>query len=49
MREAALVVCDVLGVDDAAAREYLRALATELLPRIEVGLARGDLRGVFVG
>ena len=30
-------------------REYLRALVPELLPRIEVGLARGDLRGVFVG
>ena len=49
MREAALAVCDALGVQDDDAREYLLALAPELLPRVEVGLARGDLRGVFVG
>ena len=36
LREAASVVCETLGIDDAAATEYLRALAPELLPRIEV-------------
>jgi len=49
LREAALRVCGALGIDDASAREYLCALVPELLPRIEVGLARDDLRGVFVG
>jgi hypothetical protein len=47
--EAASAVCDALGLRDADAEEYLRALVPELLPRIEVGLARGDLRGVFPG
>ena len=48
LREAAAGVCEALGVDDASAREYLVALVPELLPRIEVGLARGELGGVFV-
>jgi len=48
LRDAARVACDTLGVDEHA-REYLCQLAPELLPRIEVGLAHGDLRGVFVG
>lgn len=47
--EAAQAVCASLGITDPAAREYLRALAPELLPRIKVGLANGGLRGVFVG
>jgi len=48
MREAASSVCDALGIGDDRAVAYLSDLAPELLPRIEVGLARGDLRGVFV-
>ncbi len=49
MREAALATGDYVGVHDGGAVEYLAALTPELLPRIEVALARGDLRGVFVG
>ena len=49
MRDAAASVCGVLGIRDDGAREYLSVLAPDLLPRIEVGLARDDLRGVFVG
>jgi hypothetical protein len=49
MLQAAVAVCDSLGVHDAGGVEYLRALVPELMPRIEVGLTRGDLRGVFVG
>jgi hypothetical protein len=49
MREAALATCDSLGIHDDGAAEYLCELVPELLPRIEVGLVRGDLRGVFVG
>ena len=45
---AALATCDALEFDDPRAREYIRALAAELPPRIEVGLAPGELRGVFV-
>lgn len=43
---AALAVRDSIGLDDRGG-EYLFALAPELLPRIQVGLARGGLRGVF--
>lgn len=49
MREAAQSACDALGVRDPAAVEYLLALVPELMPRVEVGLAHGDLRGVFAG
>jgi len=49
IRGAALGVCDALGVEDEDARVYLCDLVPELLPRIAVGLAHGDLRGVFVG
>lgn len=49
LREAAAAACDSLGVDDGGAREYLRDLVPELLPRVEVGLERDDLCGVFVG
>lgn len=49
MREAALATCDSLGIHDDGAVEYVCALVPELLPRIDVGLARGDLKGVFVG
>lgn len=49
IREAALATCDFLGIHDGGAVEYLAALVPELLPRIEVALAHGDLRGVFVG
>ena len=48
-REAAEGVCDALGIRDEAARKYLAEYAEELLPRIEVALRAGDLRGVFVG
>jgi hypothetical protein len=48
LRGAALAVCDGMGVADEDARAYLGALVPELLPRIEVALVRGDLRGVFV-
>ena len=48
MRSAAEAVCATLGIDDAAAVAYLRELMPELLPRIEVGISRGDLSGVFV-
>ena len=49
LRDAAARACEALALDDASAREYLRELASELLPRVEVALAHGDLRGVFVG
>lgn len=49
LRDAALAVCEAMGVTNAGACEYLNALVPELLPRIEVGSAHGDLRGVFVG
>ena len=49
MSEAASVTCDAMGIDEDGGREYLRSLVPELLPRIEVGLAHGDFRGVFVG
>jgi hypothetical protein len=48
LREAAAAACDLLGVSDETAREYLAEYAAELLPRIEVGLPRQELRGVFV-
>lgn len=48
LREGADAACDALGIADDAARDYLRALAGELLPRVELGLARGDLSGVWV-
>ena len=47
LREAADAVCDAVGLGDEA-REYLRALAAELLPRVQVALAHGELGGVFV-
>jgi hypothetical protein len=47
--EAARDACDALGISDTAARDYLLELAPELLPRIDVGIKQGDLRGVFVG
>lgn len=47
LREAALAASRAVGVDGDAAREYLLALVPELLPRMEVGLESGDLRGVF--
>ena len=49
LREAALVACGSLGIERTEACEYLDAVVPELLPRIGVGLAHGDLRGVFVG
>jgi hypothetical protein len=48
LREAATAVCRALGIRDEGAEEYLRAIVPELLPRFEVGLERGQLRGVFV-
>lgn len=48
LHEAASAVCDALGVHDAGARRYLSDLVPDLLPRVEVGLSREDLRGVFV-
>jgi hypothetical protein len=48
LREAALAACEAVGVEEKGAREYLCALVPELQPRIEVALAAGDLRGVFV-
>ena len=49
LRGAAGDVCDALEISDDAARTYLAEYAHELLPRIEVALRAGDLRGVFVG
>jgi hypothetical protein len=49
LHDAAASACDALGVEDPTARAYLSDLAPELLPRIDVGLTRGNLRGVFVG
>jgi len=46
---AASAVCDSLDIHDSGGVEYLRALVPELLPRIDVTLAHGDIRGVFVG
>ena len=48
LREAAAATCDALGISDEAAREYLADCAADLLPRIELGLPRQELRGVFV-
>ena len=48
LREAAAAACDSLGVSDELARQYLADYAAELLPRIEVGLPRQELGGVFV-
>lgn len=48
LRDAAAGACDSLGISDATAREYLADWAAELLPRIEIGLPRQELRGVFV-
>jgi len=47
MHEAAIAACDSIGIDDAAATQYLFDLVPELMPRVSVGLAHGDLRGVF--
>jgi hypothetical protein len=49
LQDAAAMACDAVGVSDDDAREYLVAIVPELLPRLEVGLAHGSLRGVFVG
>jgi hypothetical protein len=49
LSEAALATCDSLDIDNGGATVYLGSLVPELLPRIEVGLSHGDLRGVFVG
>ena len=48
LREAAAAACDALGIGDEKAREYLADYAADLLPRIEVGFPRQELRGVFV-
>ena len=48
LREAAAAACDSLRISDDAAREYLADYAAHLLPRIDVGLAHQELRGVFV-
>ena len=48
MREAAVTVCVSAGVLDADSQEYLSDLVPDLMPRTELGLSRGDLRGVFV-
>ncbi len=48
LREAASAVCGALGIEDPAARDYLRELVPELLPRVRVSLANGELRGVWV-
>lgn len=49
LRVAAMDVCRVVGVADDGAQEYLLDVVPELLPRIDVALERGDLRGVFPG
>lgn len=46
--DAATQVFRTIGLPDAGDADYLRALVPELMPRIEVGLSRGDLSGVFV-
>lgn len=46
---AAGALCERLGMTGEGEQAYLHALLPELLPRIEVGLAHGSLRGVFVG
>jgi hypothetical protein len=48
MRTAAEKACAMLGIDDDVAVAYLRDLMPELLPRIDVGISRSDLGGVFV-
>ena len=48
MLEAAGAICDSLGIHDDRAQEYLSNLMPDLLPRVQVGLLRGDLAGVFV-
>lgn len=47
--KAATSACDALGVFAEDQRAYLSHVVPELLPRIEAGLARGGLRGVFAG
>ncbi|NTW27795.1 MAG: hypothetical protein HGA39_00290 [Coriobacteriia bacterium] len=49
LQQVATKTCDVLSVSDEDAREYLIAMVSELLPRIEVGLAYRSLDAVFVG
>jgi hypothetical protein len=48
MLEAARTACVALDVHDPDAVQYLSDLVPDLLPRVEVGLSRDDLRGVFV-
>lgn len=48
MHEAAMTACVSLGIDDDRAIRYLSDLVPDLLPRIDVGLSRDDLHGVFV-
>lgn len=48
LREAAIGVCDSLGICAEPAREYFAHYVEDLLPRIEIGLARQELRGVFL-
>lgn len=47
LREAAERACEALGIEDEAAREYLRELAGELAPRVGVALHSGELGGVW--
>jgi len=49
LREAGVAACKALGMHAEDSVEYLCEMVPELLPRIEVGLAHGELRGVFVG
>jgi hypothetical protein len=48
LHEAALAACDALRIHDDVATRYLSDLVPDLLPRIEVGIVRDDLRSVFV-
>jgi hypothetical protein len=48
LRGAAAAACDALGISDDAARKYLADYGVDLLPRIEIGLPRQELGGVFV-
>lgn len=49
LHEAASAACEALGIFDEDERQYLAAVVHDLLPRTEIGLAHGSLRGVFVG
>ena len=48
LHEAVDAVCSALGIADDFRHDYIGAFADSLMPRLEVALRSGRLRGVFV-